>query len=114
MDSYPLPFILIGDSGQRDPEIYREVVAEYPARILAIYIRSVSPDPLRRETVRALAREVERAGSALLLTDDTLSAARHAADNGWISSEAVAAVADDPDVRAARAEPDSAPDVRID
>lgn len=113
LDSYPLPFILIGDSGQRDPEIYREVVAQYPARILAIYIRSVSPDPLRRETVRALADEVERAGSALLLAEDTLSAARHAAQNGWIADKAVDAVGADPDVRQARSQPDATPDVLI-
>ena len=39
---YPkLPFILIGDSGEKDPEIYRQVVREYPGRILAIYIRRI-------------------------------------------------------------------------
>ena len=37
-----LPFILIGDSGQRDPEIYARIVREHPGRVLAIYIRNVS------------------------------------------------------------------------
>ena len=40
--TYPeLKFVLIGDSGQEDARIYREVVKKYPKRILAIYIRDV-------------------------------------------------------------------------
>lgn len=96
--TYPLPFILIGDSGQRDPEIYREVVAEHPSRVLAVYIRNVTPDPLRQGRIRALADEIRRAGSSLLLADDTLAAAKHAAAHDWISAVALARVAADPDV----------------
>ncbi|HEX6246133.1 MAG TPA: phosphatase domain-containing protein, partial [Polyangiales bacterium] len=36
-----LPFLLIGDSGQEDPEIYHQVVREHPDRIRAVYIRNV-------------------------------------------------------------------------
>ncbi|MBA4057022.1 MAG: hypothetical protein C0490_20070, partial [Marivirga sp.] len=40
--AYPhLNFVLIGDSGQDDPKIYRKIVAEFPNRILTIYIRDV-------------------------------------------------------------------------
>ena len=40
--AYPhLNFVLIGDSGQEDPKIYREIVKTFPGRILAIYIRDV-------------------------------------------------------------------------
>jgi phosphatidate phosphatase APP1 len=40
--AYPhLNFVLIGDSGQEDPKIYREIVAIFPGRILAVYIRDV-------------------------------------------------------------------------
>ena len=46
LDLHPrLPFVLIGDSGERDPEIYAEVVRAYPGRILAVYIREVRLDP---------------------------------------------------------------------
>nr|MBA3671452.1 DUF2183 domain-containing protein [Gemmatimonadaceae bacterium] len=39
LELYPsLPFILIGDTSQHDPEIYRAIVAEFPERIRAIYI----------------------------------------------------------------------------
>ena len=36
-----LPFVLIGDSGQHDPEVYAEIVAEHPGRVVAVYIRNV-------------------------------------------------------------------------
>lgn len=88
-----LPLILIGDSGERDPEIYRDIVREFPARVPAVYIRDVSPDPLRRVEIAALAEEVDAAGSALVLAEDTLAAARHAAAQGWIRPDAVDAVA---------------------
>ena len=90
MGTYPsLPFILVGDSGQEDPEIYGELVTEFPGRILAIYIRNVSPHPERLASIRALADRVSAAGSTLLLADDTLTAARHAAAHGWIDESAL-------------------------
>lgn len=88
--TYPfLPFILVGDSGQEDPEIYAELVAAYPRRILAVYIRNVRPHPERSDAIRKLAARVAEAGSTLVLADDTLAAARHAAVHGWIKSEAL-------------------------
>ncbi|CAN5876233.1 App1 family protein [soil metagenome] len=88
-----LPLILIGDSGEDDPEIYRDLVREFPARVPAVYIRDVSRDPLRRREIADLAEEVSSAGSALVLAEDTLAAARHAADHGWIEPAAVDEVA---------------------
>ncbi len=42
LEMYPeLPFVLLGDSGERDPEIYLETAARYPGRVAAIYIRDV-------------------------------------------------------------------------
>ncbi|HVH13163.1 MAG TPA: phosphatase domain-containing protein, partial [Longimicrobium sp.] len=96
LDLFPaLPFILIGDSGQEDPEIYHRVVHDHPDRILAVYIRNVTPRPERVDAIRRLADEVERAGSSLLLTDDTLAAAKHAAQNGWITAGGLEEVAAD-------------------
>lgn len=43
LDTYPhLPFILIGDCGEKDPYIYLDVVKQFPNRIAAIYLRSVA------------------------------------------------------------------------
>jgi phosphatidate phosphatase APP1 len=101
LQTFPdLPFLLIGDSGEEDPEIYRDMVREFPHRVPAVYIRDVSPDPLRKSAVEALADEVSAAGSSLVLAGDTLAAARHAADHGWIEPAAVDEVAAD---RAGRA-----------
>jgi phosphatidate phosphatase APP1 len=88
LDTYPtLPFLLIGDSGQEDPEIYREVVQRYPSRILAIYIRNVSRSARRISAIQALADEVAAAGCTLVLANDTLTAAQHAAKQGWIAPQ---------------------------
>jgi phosphatidate phosphatase APP1 len=85
-----LPFILIGDSGQKDPEIYTEVVREHPGRVLAVYIRRVGFDPHREKALVALAEEVRTQGSSLVLADDTLQMARHAASMGWIEEHRIA------------------------
>jgi phosphatidate phosphatase APP1 len=84
LDTYPaLPFLLIGDSGQEDPEIYSEVVAQYPGRILAIYIRDVSAGS-RTESITTLAQKVIEAKCELLLVPDTTVAEKHARSRGWI------------------------------
>ncbi len=84
-----LSFILIGDSGQEDPEIYAEVVSLFPNRIRAVYIRNVSRDPARIERIKALAEEVLKAGSVLILAETTLPLAEHAANQGWIEPDAL-------------------------
>ncbi|MCB9076665.1 MAG: DUF2183 domain-containing protein [Anaerolineaceae bacterium] len=83
-----LPFILIGDSGQQDPEIYREVVHRYPDRILAIYIRDVSLDR-RQAEIETIAAGLGPAGVEMLLVKDTQLAMQHAAAQGFISAEGV-------------------------
>ena len=93
LDLYPsLPFILIGDNSQRDPEIYRAILDRYPERILAIYIRNVDTNPERAASVQALAKEVLAAGSTLILADDTYAAAEHAAEQGWITHESLPSI----------------------
>ena len=46
LDLHPdLPFVLVGDSGESDPEIYADIVRSHPDRVLAVYIREVRLDP---------------------------------------------------------------------
>lgn len=40
-----LRFVLIGDSGERDPQVYADIVRAHPGRVLAVYIREVRLDP---------------------------------------------------------------------
>jgi phosphatidate phosphatase APP1 len=100
LDFYPhMPFILIGDSGQEDPEIYHELIERYPGRIQAVYIRLVNEDASRQETVRALADSVKEMGTPIILAKDTMAMAEHAAIKGWIGNDDIhlvaAAIADD-------------------
>jgi phosphatidate phosphatase APP1 len=90
--TYPeLPFILIGDSGEEDPEIYLQTVREHPGRIPAIYIRDVTT--ARRDAeVHAIARVSRSLGTEMSLVADTAAAAEHAAANGFIEPEAVARI----------------------
>ncbi|MGB0387015.1 MAG: App1 family protein [Ardenticatenaceae bacterium] len=90
LQTYPdLPFLLIGDSGQEDPEIYHDIVQQYPNRILGVYIRNVTPKPKRAEAIFALANEVAKAGTPFILANHTQEAATHAAAQGWISAHAL-------------------------
>jgi phosphatidate phosphatase APP1 len=90
LSTYPtLPFVLIGDTSQHDPEIYRAITHEFRGRILAIYIRDVTANPERSAAVRALSDEVVAAGSALVLAEDTQAAARHAEGLGLIAPGSV-------------------------
>ncbi|WP_224997222.1 App1 family protein [Cesiribacter sp. SM1] len=90
MQMYPQKsFILIGDSGQKDPEIYREVVYRYPERVKAIYIRDVCR-PHRHEEIAAIRQELwNKAGVEMLLVKNTVEAAEHAASKQWIESNAL-------------------------
>lgn len=90
LDLYPkMKFILIGDSGEKDPEIYRQVVKERPGRILAIYIRKIGVGPFRDRQVLDLAKEIREEGVPMLLCEDTEAAAVHARESGWIRPEEV-------------------------
>jgi phosphatidate phosphatase APP1 len=90
LDFYPdLPFILMGDSGQEDPEIYAKIAEEYPERVLAIYIRNVSRSLKRPEAINELAEKVIQAGSALVLAEDSMGIAKHALERKFIAPDAI-------------------------
>ncbi len=81
-----LPMILIGDSGQKDPEIYERVISDFPGRIKAIYIRDVSRKRRDSQVVK-ISQRLSGAGIDMLFTPDTEMAARHALENGYILQE---------------------------
>lgn len=86
--TYPLlNFVLIGDSGQEDPKIYREVVKKYPGRVLAIYIRDVQL--AEREKIAVDISVELKDHVELVIVDNTVEAAEHAAKIGLIYSEAI-------------------------
>ncbi|HEX6143470.1 MAG TPA: phosphatase domain-containing protein [Geminicoccaceae bacterium] len=89
---YPgLSFVLIGDSGQHDAMIYKEIVHRHPGRIAAVYIRDVTGGAHDGE-IRALFEEVQGERTEVVISPDLLAAAKHAAAQGLVEAEAVAAV----------------------
>ena len=85
-----LSFVLVGDSGQSDPDIYAEVARRHSDRILAIYIREVRLDPGDRR-VESVTDGWHHAIPFVLAADST-AVAEHAAGLGLISPEAVRSV----------------------
>ena len=43
-----MTYVLVGDGGEQDSEIYHDIQSRYPERVAAVYIRHVNPDPARR------------------------------------------------------------------
>ena len=37
-------FVLVGDSGERDPEVYATILSQYPSQVDAVYIRNVTQE----------------------------------------------------------------------
>jgi phosphatidate phosphatase APP1 len=96
LDTYPkLPFVLVGDSGEQDPEIYAGIARRYPARVRVIYIRLVNPDPARSRAIEALAVAVAESQCQLVLAANTEIAAAHAAAEGLISGSDLESVRHD-------------------
>ncbi len=75
-----LSFVLIGDSGQKDPEIYTELYNEFPGRIKAIYIRHVYTDK-RKTQLEQMAKTMD---VPFLILTDSQKAWEHASEMKWI------------------------------
>jgi phosphatidate phosphatase APP1 len=87
LDIYPdLPFILIGDDGEQDPQIYRQIVSEYAGKIRVIYIRKVREKVGNEEEIIGLIREVRESGSQIIFAPDSEFAALHAAGENLIAA----------------------------
>src|SRR5690554_6109286 len=82
LKTYPkLSFILIGDSGEHDPDIYIEIAEAHPERILAIYMRSVNHRK-RMIRVKGLFKEYETV--PVLLVENSYEAIKHAQQMGFL------------------------------
>jgi phosphatidate phosphatase APP1 len=92
-----LRWVLVGDSGQADAELYAEAARSHGARIAAIYIRDVDPDvdsPLDA-SVDAHIERVAGTSVPMVRARDSAVIAEHAAGLGLVEQVAVAAVARD-------------------
>lgn len=75
-------FILIGDSGQRDPQIYKRLALEFPGRIAAIYIRKVKSK--RAITLSGFQEELLGVNTSFVEIKDSSAAMKHASESGFI------------------------------
>jgi phosphatidate phosphatase APP1 len=83
LKTYPhLQFILIGDSGEHDADIYMEVAEEYPGRIKAIYLRSVRH---KKKMMRIQGLFESFRTVPALLVENSEQALAHARQAGFIS-----------------------------
>jgi phosphatidate phosphatase APP1 len=88
-----LRLLLVGDSGQADPEIYATLARDHPDRIRAVYIRRTRHAlPGRVAEVDALAGEVTAGGVPMLAVDNSMQIAVHAAELGLLDAAALAEV----------------------
>mgnify|MGYP006280545495 CR=1 FL=1 len=85
LETYPqLPFLLIGDSGERDADIYLQVARRHPDRILGIYIRDVR-SRRRAERIAWLIRNATDV--PIQLVHQYAEAAKDAAEKGLLDEE---------------------------
>jgi phosphatidate phosphatase APP1 len=90
--AYPeLPFVLVGDSGMHDPELYAEIVEKHPGRVRAVYLHHVADDA-RRDEVGGIERRLEAGGTKVVLAEEADAFAEHAARHGLVHADAVAYV----------------------
>tara|TARA_R110002049_G_scaffold56603_2_gene155951 strand:- start:2229 stop:3227 length:999 start_codon:yes stop_codon:yes gene_type:complete len=83
LKAYPkLKFILIGDSGEHDPDIYLEVAQAYPDRILAIYLRSVNH---KKKMLRVSGLYKDYKTTPVLLIESSKQAIEHAKRNKFVT-----------------------------
>lgn len=83
LNTYPnLPFVLIGDSGEKDADIYQAIERAFPNRILAIYIRLVN-NPKRTQRMHLIADAQD--DIEMILIQNSQQGAKHALQNNLIS-----------------------------
>ncbi len=82
LESYPdLKFILIGDCGEHDPDIYIEIAQVFPNRILAIYLRSVKH---KKKMLRVSGLFNDYKTTPVLLVETSEEAIEHARKSGFV------------------------------
>jgi len=94
-EAYPkMPFVLIGDSGQRDGLTYEEMAREFPGRVKLIIIRQVGDDDDDRNSqLRERAETLRAEGIPMHLVPDASRAAQLFHAEGLCDEETIVEVA---------------------
>ncbi|MFD1383878.1 App1 family protein [Rhodanobacter aciditrophus] len=95
LKTYPsLKLVLIGDSGQKDVYAYLQVAKDFPDRILAVYIRDLTPDN-RSEKMMAAVSEYADYQVPFAFIRDAGDAVEHARSLNLVTHEAAEKVKQD-------------------
>ncbi|WP_150452037.1 App1 family protein [Arenibacter lacus] len=82
LETYPdMPLILIGDSGEKDADIYMEIAQRFPDRIKAIYLRTVAHN---KKMLRVKGLFAGYKTTPVLFVENSKQAIQHAQENGFI------------------------------
>jgi phosphatidate phosphatase APP1 len=81
-------FILIGDSGQKDPGIYIRLAHDFPGRIESIYIRKIGKGTYQ-QTLENYNDKLNVINTSYLEVENTMAAATHALEKGYIHEDAL-------------------------
>lgn len=85
LGTYPeLSFILIGDSGEKDADIYQDITRAFPNRIKAIYIRDVQSKK-RTKRIKGLMDAFKDV--TMILANDSATIEKHALKQGFIQAK---------------------------
>jgi phosphatidate phosphatase APP1 len=96
IERYPsLKWVLVGDSGQVDAQLYAETALKYPGRIIAVYIRDIDPaaDSDYDRFVDGHIGKLAGTGVPMLRVQDSNAIAAHARSLGLLEAEEVPEVA---------------------
>ena len=67
MDIYPKrTFVLVGDTGERDPEVYGEICRRYPKQVQRVFLRDVTSD-LSEQVLEHLAKKEEKRQTGIII-----------------------------------------------
>ena len=76
-------FVLLGDSGQEDVEIYTAFALECPGRVAAIYVRRAgNPSTTKQQRIDRCSETLREAGVPFVLAEDSAAMLHHAETNG--------------------------------
>ena len=92
-DTFPdQRFVLIGDSGQRDPELYADFARRNPGQIDAVYIRQIGDSGKRGAELEAMRAELAQQGVPIVVARETRQMAEDAAERGFVGASTLTAV----------------------
>jgi phosphatidate phosphatase APP1 len=68
-------FVLLGDNGQRDPEIYQNITTQFPRQVTAVYIRDINQKKIER--INRIGKQLQEKNVEFMFFRDSEEAFHH-------------------------------------